>query len=382
MSQARRVVILGSTGSIGRQTLEVAERFPDRIRVVALAAWGNATLLAEQAQRHGAPHVALANPERVGVLSSLMPNATVGAGPNAVEEMAANPDADIVVNALVGAAGLRATLAALRSGKRLALANKESLVVGGPLVTRAADPGTLIPVDSEHSALFQCLLGESSANLVRVWLTASGGPFLGASRAQLASATVEEALAHPRWSMGPKITIDSATLMNKGLEAIEAHFLFGIGYDDIRVVVHPQSCVHSMAEFTDSSVKAHLGATDMRIPIQYALSHPDRWEAPVEPVDFGAIGSLDFEEPDVKTFRCLALALDAGREGGTMPAAMNAANEIAVEAFLAGRCSLVEIDEVVAAVMDAHEKAPADTVEAIEAADAWARTTARRALAL
>jgi 1-deoxy-D-xylulose-5-phosphate reductoisomerase len=286
-----------------------------------------------------------------------------------------------VLNALVGAAGLRSSIAALTAGKRLGLANKESLVTGGELVTSLAGRGELLPVDSEHSAIFQCLVGESPGEVARIWLTASGGPFRGWTREQLRTATVEQALAHPRWTMGPKITVDSATLMNKGLEAIEAHHLFGVDYDRIRIVVHPQSTIHSMVEYADGSVKAHLGATDMRVPIQYAMSYPERWEAPVPPVDFTQAGPLTFDEPDPVTFRCLALALEAGAAGGTMPAAMNAANEVAVAAFLGGSCALTDIDRTVEAVMREHDPVLLESVEQVEAVDAWARRSAREFLA-
>jgi 1-deoxy-D-xylulose-5-phosphate reductoisomerase len=249
--------------------------------------------------------------------------------------------------------------------------------VGGELVTRLAKPGRLLPVDSEHSAIFQCFGGEDARDATRIWLTASGGPFRDRTRAGLATVTAKDALAHPTWAMGPKITIDSSTLMNKGLEAIEAHHLFGMSLDQIRIVIHPQSCVHSMVEFADGSVKAHLGAADMRIPIQYAFSYPRRWAAPSPPVDFAALGHLDFAEPDFRTFRCLALALEAGRTGGTMPAAMNAANEIAVAAFLAGECGFLDIERTVEAVMTAHTAEKLESVEQVEAVDAQSRQAAR-----
>jgi len=375
-----RVAVLGSTGSIGRQALEVAERMPERVRVVALAAnTGHETLVA-QARRVRPVAVALAHEPAASAAAQALPGVEVAAGPDGVVALASHPEVDLVLNALVGAAGLRATIATLSAGKRLALANKESLVVGGRLVTSLAGPGDILPVDSEHSAIFQCLLGEDSRDVARIWLTASGGPFRGRDRSYLQRVTPAEALSHPTWTMGPKITVDSATLMNKGLEAIEAHQLFGVGYEAISVVVHPQSCVHSMVEYTDGSVKAHLGATDMRIPIQYAFSYPRRWEAPTPPVDFTTLGSLDFEPPDLETFRCLALAFQAGREGGTMPAAMNAANEVAVEAFLQGGCTLTDIDRVVDAVMSAHATEPLRSVEQVEAVDAWARRTALQLL--
>ncbi len=380
MSTPLRIAVLGSTGSIGRQALDVAERMPESVRVVALAAGSNHQLLCEQARRHPSAAVALGDMEAARAASRALTKVDVGAGPGAVEALASHPDVDLVLNALVGAAGLRATIRTLDSGKRLALANKESLVVGGELVTGRVTPDSMLPVDSEHSAIFQCLLGEDERDVSRIWLTASGGPFRGRDRTFLSTVDAADALAHPTWNMGPKITVDSATLMNKGLEAIEAHHLFSVGYDRISIVVHPQSCVHSMVEFSDGSVKAHLGATDMRIPIQYAFSHPRRWPSPVDPVDFTTLGSLDFEPPDLDTFRCLALALDAGREGGTLPAVMNAANEIAVEAFLQGRCRLTDIDSVVETVMLAHDAERLVSVEQVETVDDWARRAARRAL--
>jgi 1-deoxy-D-xylulose-5-phosphate reductoisomerase len=380
MSDILRVAILGSTGSIGRQALDVAARVPERVRVLALAANSDHQTLTSQAVQFRPAAVALADAGAARIAAAALPGTDVGSGAGAVEALASHPDVDLVLNALVGAAGLRATMAALASGKRLALANKESLVVGGELVTALATPGSILPVDSEHSAIFQCFLGEDAHDVARIWLTASGGPFRGRDREYLAGVDVAQALSHPTWTMGPKITVDSATLMNKGLEAIEAHHLFAVDYDRISVVVHPQSCVHSMVEFSDGSVKAHLGATDMRIPIQYAFSHPRRWGSPVEPVDFTTLGSLDFEPPDLETFRCLALALAAGREGGTLPAVMNAANEVAVAAFLGGECSLIDIDRVVETVMSAHDTERLESVEQVEAVDRWARSLAREAL--
>lgn len=382
MSDRLRVAILGSTGSIGRQALMVAQRFPGHIEVVALAAHSNAELLAEQARSFNVPCVALGDPAAAARARSLLDGSgiAVGTGPQAVVALASLETADTVLNALVGAAGLRSSIAALTAGKRLALANKESLVVGGELVTRLASRGELLPVDSEHSAIYQCLIGERPADLSRIWLTASGGPFRGRSLEELADVTVEQALAHPRWTMGQKITIDSATLMNKGLEAIEAHHLFSVSYERIRIVVHPQSCVHSMVEFTDGSVKAHLGATDMRIPIQYAFSYPERWEAPLPPVDFADMGRLDFEDPDHAAFPCLALALEAGRAGGTMPAVMNAANETVVAAFLDHRAGFLDIPRVVEAVMQRHVVESLESVEQVEATDRWARQVAANLL--
>jgi len=377
-----RVAILGSTGSIGRQALDVASKNPDRIEVVALAAHSSAEKLAEQARLHGVSAVALSDEGAASAAAALLPGVAVGAGDGAVADLAALPEADVVLNALVGAAGLRATLTALAAGKSLALANKESLVTGGELVTSRVAPGQLIPVDSEHSAIFQCLAGEHAEDVSRIWLTASGGPFRGLDRSRLADVTPRQALAHPTWTMGPKITVDSATLMNKGLEVIEAHHLFGVGYDEITVVVHPQSCIHSMVEFSDGSVKAHLGATDMRIPIQYAFSHPRRWSAPLAPVDFSTLGSLDFETPDAATFGCLRLAFEAGRAGGSAPAVLNAANEVAVGAFLGARCGFLDIERTVEDTLGAHEAVDLESFEHVCAIDAWARQCASSLLAL
>lgn len=381
MKDPLRVVILGSTGSIGRQALEVAAAHQDHVRIVGLAAGSSAELLIEQATAFGVDTIALADPTAAARAGDLAPHLAIAAGPDAVASLAEHPEADIVLNALVGAAGLRATVRALLAGKTLALANKESLVVGGPLVTVLADPGRLVPVDSEHSAIFQCLQGEHEADIARIWLTASGGPFRSRTRVELERVTAAEALAHPTWSMGPKITIDSATLMNKGLEVIEAHHLFGLPYSEIRVVIHPQSCVHSMVEFADGSVKAHLGATDMRIPIQYALSYPRRWPAPVEPLDLATLGRLEFEPPDTETFRCLSLAVEAGRIGGTMPAAMNAANEVAVSAFLDGRCGFLDIEATVEHVMSVHTPEPLASIDHVEHVDLEARRIAEAFIA-
>lgn len=380
MTDRLRIAVLGATGSIGVQTLEVAAAHADRVEVVAVSAHSNWEHLARVVAQTGVRHVALASAPAAERLSREL-DFTVGAGDEAVSALAELPEVDVVVNALVGSAGLRTTVRALGADKTLALANKESLVVGGELVMGMAAPGRLLPVDSEHSAIYQCYVGEDARDVSRIWLTASGGPFRGRNRFELASMTRDDALAHPTWKMGPKITIDSSTLMNKGLEAIEAHHLFGVSYDDIRIVVHPQSCIHSMVEFADGSVKAHLGATDMRIPIQYALSHPRRWSAPLEPVDFVELGRLDFFEPDFDSFRCLALALEAGRTGGTMPAAMNAANEVAVAAFLDRRIGFTDIDAVVQQTMESHVSEPLESIEQVEQVDRDARMSATKAVA-
>jgi 1-deoxy-D-xylulose-5-phosphate reductoisomerase len=377
-----RIALLGSTGSIGRQTIDVALLHPQEVIIVALAANTNDGLLVQQARETGAEYAVLAEESAAARAAAELPGVDVGAGAQAVEDLAKLGVVDLVVNALVGAAGLRATLAALAAGKTLGLANKESLVVGGSLVTSMATPRQLIPIDSEHSAIHQCLLGEDPSEVAKIWITASGGPFRGRTRAELEAVTPAQALAHPTWAMGPKISIDSATLMNKGLEVIEAHHLFGVGYGRLKVVVHPQSCIHSMVEYVDGSVKAHLGVTDMRIPIQYALSRPHRWEAPVEPLDFTRLGNLEFEAPDTETFGCLALAYEAGRAGGTAPAALNAANEVAVAAFLDGKCAFTDIERTVREVLSGHETETLDSLEQVEAVDAQARQAARGVLGL
>ena len=350
----KRVCVLGSTGSIGTQTLDVARRHPEFVKIVALSANTQAELLLEQAREFSVEHVVLANAEIAEAWRARFVEigATLHAGPEAIVELCNLPEVDMVVNSLVGAAGMQASYATLVAGKQLALANKESLVVGGDVLMPLSTHETLLPIDSEHGAIYQCLLGEDPAEVTRLWVTASGGPFRGKKAADLQNITVEQALSHPTWNMGRKISIDSSTLMNKGLEVIEAHHLFAMPYDKIAVVVQPQSAIHSMVEFTDGSVKAHLGTTDMRIPIQFALSYPARWSAPVEPLDFRTLGSLEFEAPDLGTFRCLALAIEAGTTGGTLPAVMNAANEVAVAAFLAEQIPYLGIAELVERAMN------------------------------
>ena len=373
-----KIVILGSTGSIGTQALDVARRHPDKLEIVALAANSSSELLVRQARGFRVPRLALGDLRQQGspALSQLPEHVRVDFGPEAIEELCTIEGVDLVLNALSGAAGLRASYLTLKSGRKLALANKESLVVGGDLLMPLATHDTLLPVDSEHSAIFQCLLGEDAAAVQRLWLTASGGPFRGKTRTQLARVTKEQTLSHPTWKMGPKITVDSATLMNKGLEVIEAHHLFGLDYDRISVVVHPQSCIHSMVEYRDGSVKAHLGVTDMRIPIQLAFSYPQRWDAPVEPLDFTQLGSLSFEPADTETFRSLTLAKTAGSLGGTMPAVLNAANEVAVQSFLNGLCSFLDIERIVETVMSRHDVQAVSSLQQLEQTDAWARSVA------
>ena len=401
MSGKRRIAVLGSTGSIGTQTLDVVRRHPDKLEVVALACGTRAEELLSQARAFDVRWLAVGDERLAGepIADALRDQARggqLGFGAEAVADLVKLPNVDVVVNALVGEAGLRASYETLAAGKVLALANKESLVVGGDLIMPLAarlderrraeglapahgPAGALMPIDSEHGAIYQCLIGEAKREVSRLWVTASGGPFRGRTRDELEDVTAAAALKHPTWNMGAKITIDSSTLMNKGLEVIEAHHLFAMPYDRISVVVQPQSAIHSMVEFTDGSVKAHLGTTDMRIPIQYALSYPERWDAPVEPLDFTKLGSLEFAAPDTDTFRCLALARHAGATGGTLSCVMNAANEIAVAAFLADGIGYLDIARCVEAAMDAHERDGVQRVESLdqlEEIDRWARRIA------
>lgn len=370
-----RVAILGCTGSIGSQALDVCSQHADKLEVVALSAHRSTAKLVEAARAFGVRRVAITDASRVHdpALSELPEGCKLFLGQQGAIEACLADDVDIVLVAIVGAAGLAASHAVLAAGKKLALANKESLVVGGDLLMPMAAPGQLIPVDSEHAAIFQCLLGEDRRRVHRIWLTCSGGPFYGMSRTELSKVTVEQALAHPTWNMGAKITIDSATLMNKGLERIEAMHLFGAELDDITVLIQRESKIHSMVEYTDGSVIAHLGASDMRIPIQYAFSYPDRWETPAPRLDFRELAGLSFGAPDMEAFRCLALAESAGRTRGTMPCVLNAANEVAVAAFLRGDCRLTDIDRIVEGCMEDHKTEPVRSIEQLEAVDAWAR---------
>ncbi|HEV8419862.1 MAG TPA: 1-deoxy-D-xylulose-5-phosphate reductoisomerase [Actinomycetota bacterium] len=375
----RSLAILGSTGSIGTQALDVVRRNPDRFRVVGLGAKGSShQLLIGQIREFMPPLVAIADEQAADELKkNLGPIRAIEiiSGPGAMETLARESDADMVLNAMVGAVGLPPSLGALQSGKILALANKESLVVGGELIMDLVkgEPDRLVPVDSEHSALAQCLRGERREDLKRVVITASGGPFRGWSRDELARASVKEALAHPTWQMGRKITIDSATLMNKGLEVIEAHYLFRLEYNQIDVVVHPESIIHGIAEFTDGSMMAQMASADMRLPIQLALAFPDRLGTGIQGLDLAALGRMTFEELDREAFPAVDLAYRAGRLGLTYPAALNASNEVAVMAFLEGKIRLVQIPGVVAAVLDEHDAAPVVSEVALDRADRWAR---------
>ena len=378
------VSIAGSTGSIGTQTLDVVAAEPDQFEVVAIGAGSSVDELAAQSQRWSPKVVAIADASRAAELQALVPAGTeVLAGPDALRQIAGV--ADVCVNGVVGFAGLGVTIEAISAGARLALANKESLIAGGPVVRAVRDrpgAGELIPVDSEHCAVHQCLRAQQPSAVAGEWvdrivLTASGGPFRGRTRAELADISIDDALAHPTWSMGPKITIDSSTLMNKGLEVIEAHELFAVDYDRIEVVVHPQSIVHSMVEFTDGATIAQLSLPDMRLPIAYALAYPQRSAVPFGRIDWSHLGRLDFEPPDLDAFPCLGLAYAAGRAGELAPAALNAANEVAVAAFLAAEIAWISIPDVLNDVLQRHDGGRADSVDAVIDADRRARALAR-----
>jgi len=388
----RHVVLLGSTGSIGTQALDIVRTAPDRFRVVGLAAGGDRPAqLAAQAIETGAEVVAVAKAsaledvqlalyaeaQRRGYDRGDVALPKLLAGPDAAAEVAAWPDADLVVNGMTGSIGLAPTLAALDAGHTLALANKESLVAGGPLVTARAKPGQIVPVDSEHSALAQCLRAGTGAEVARLVLTASGGPFRGRDRDSLTGVTPAEALAHPTWDMGPVVTLNSATLVNKGLEVIEAHFLFGIGYDRIDVVVHPQSVVHSMVEYVDGSTIAQASPPDMHLPIALALAWPDRLPGAARAVDWTAAATWEFLPLDSSAFPAVDLCREAGRRGGTAPAVLNAANEEMVAAFLAGRVPFPAIVDTVARVVDEHDVVADPDLGAVLDAEAWARARAR-----
>lgn len=350
MTSKKRISILGSTGSIGTQALEVIASHPDKLELIAISANGNDELLIEQAIRYKPKMVCIVNEKYfAGIAEALKPHPIeVVAGENGLREIAIHPEVDLVLTAVVGYAGLRPTIAAIKAKKNIALANKETLVVAGELIMKLAKENgvMIIPVDSEHSAIFQCLVGEQSP-VEKIILTASGGPFRGKTKKDLASVTKVEALKHPNWNMGSKITIDSATLMNKGLETIEAKWLFNLNREKIEVVIHPQSIIHSIVQFTDGSMKAQMSLPDMRMPIQYAFSYPQRFESTFPRFDFTKINTLDFEQPDTKTFRNLALAFEAMDRGGNAPCVLNAANEIAVDAFLNDRIGFLEMSDLI-----------------------------------
>ena len=377
----KNVVLLGSTGSIGTSTVKVAEDLPDRIRLLGLAAGNNAELLLKQARKHRPEAISISDPEKARDLGKFFGATTqVYSGDEGLIKLATLPSADIVLIAIVGTAGLKPALAAIRAGKDIAVASKEILVMAGEIVmSEARKHGVrVLAVDSEHSAIFQCLDGKPSNSVRKLWLTASGGPFRNTPKEEFQNITVERALKHPSWVMGKKITIDSATLFNKGLEMIEARWLFDIGMERVGVLVHPQSIVHSMVEFVDGALLAQLSTPDMCLPIQYALTYPDR--APSERVqtNFAKLGSLTFEEPDAERFPALKLARRAGEVGGTLPAVLNAANEVAVEAFVNRKINFPQITEIVRRTMDAHKVVSHPTLEQILEADAWARREAAK----
>jgi len=380
MGAVKRLAILGSTGSIGTSALDVVTAHADRLSIVGLAAGRSAAALGAQLARYQPSIAAIVRDEDVACVRAAAGGAKtrIVSGPHGLSEVATHPDVDMVLCASSGTAALEAVLAAIDAGKAIALANKEVLVMAGEMVMRAAQERgvAVLPVDSEHNAVHQCVHGRAASEIKRIILTASGGPLRTWSTSALDRARPEDALRHPTWQMGRKITIDSATLMNKGLEVIEAHWLFGVPADRIAVVVHPQSIVHSMVELTDGSTIAQLGVTDMRLPIQYAFSYPERWQTPLPALDLARAGTLEFMAPDVERFPCLALAYRALRQGGTAMVALNAANEVAVDAFLAGRLAFPAIARIIDATLTAHDVQRADTLEAVRESDRWARAHA------
>lgn len=362
MVNKKRVLILGATGSIGMQTIDVCNQLSEEFEICGMSAHLNAEKLESLANEHGVKNTACGEDDLVSFIDYCEP--------------------DIVVNSLVGAAGVNCSYHTLQTSARLALANKESLVVAGDLLMpMATEDGKLTPIDSEHGAIYQCLLGENYDYVSKLWITCSGGPFRGKTKKELEGVKASDALKHPTWNMGAKITIDSATLMNKGLEVIEAHHLFNCDFKNIKVVVHPQSVIHSMVEFIDGAVKAHLGTTDMRIPIEYALTHPKRGKAPVEPLDFTKLGSISFDAPDLETFGCLRLSFEAGQKGGVLPCAMNAANEVANEKFRNDEAGFLDIERCVEHVMSEIKNSPAESLEQLREVDAFARELASNFLA-
>ena len=372
----KRIAILGSTGSIGQSALAVVDAHPDRLRVVGLAAGENAERLAEQSERYRPAIVAMSSTTAANRFKQMASAAQIaGCGREGLVAVASHPDVDLVLCASSGTDGLEAVLAAIEHGKTVALANKEVLVMAGAIVTEAARRHNVpvLPVDSEHNAIHQCLHGRGVGEVKRIVLTASGGPFRGRRHADLVGVTAADALKHPTWRMGRKITIDSATLMNKGLEVIEAHWLFGLGPEQIDVVIHPQSVVHSMVELVDGSVIAQIGVTDMRLPIQYAFSYPDRWPAPLPSLDLARVGRLEFDAPDTEAFPCLRLAYKALDDARSLPVVLNAANEVAVAEFLEGRLPFTAIASVIAQAMDAHRPAQVATLAEVRSVDRWAR---------
>lgn len=378
----KRIALLGSTGSIGTSTLDVVAQHPEQFAVVALAAGTNVELLAEQVKTFRPQLVSVATKEAAFDLQAKLGHGhqtEIVVGSEGMELVARHPEADFVMTAVVGSVGVAPTLAAIEEGKTIGLANKETLVCAGPVVMKAAQKKgvAIIPVDSEHSAIYQCLQGERREDLSRVIITASGGSFRHLTREELSNVTLEQALAHPNWSMGAKITIDSATMMNKGFEVIEAHWLFDLPYDKIETILHYESIIHSMVEFKDRAVMAQLGTPDMRVPIQYALSYPHRMPLMTEPLDLVKLGTLHFAGMDFGRYPLLQLAYECGRAGGTYTAVLNAANEVAVELFLKGSIGFLAIETIVRKTCDAHQGISNPTLEEIFAADHWARTQAR-----
>ncbi len=368
----KRLAIIGSTGSVGTQVLEVVDKHPDKLKVVSLSANNNVELLKKQVERFHPKTVGIGDSEKAGSITG----AKVFSGHDAATMIASEDDYDTLVNCVVGLAGIDATLKAIRKGKSVALANKESLVAAGEIIMREAKKNnvSIMPIDSEHSALFQCLNGEKKKDVKRLILTCSGGPLLGKTKEQMKMATIKDALGHKTWNMGQKISVDSATLMNKGFEVIEAMWLYGMPLDKIDVVIHPQSIIHSMVEYNDGSVLAQLSEPDMRLPIQYALSCPERWDSPVRQLDFSR--DLTFQKPDKKLFPCLKYAYEAAAKGGTMPAAMNAANDFMVDKFLKDKCSLTDIPRVIRKIMDAHKARKNPSLEDVKKAIAEANALA------
>ncbi|MGO4498703.1 1-deoxy-D-xylulose-5-phosphate reductoisomerase [Paenibacillus sp. 2RAB27] len=375
----KKIAILGSTGSIGTQTLDLVQHSPEKFQVEAISAGYNSDLVIEQANQFRPKLVSVATKELAEIVARQIPsNIKVLYGEAGLLEVAAATDADLLVSALVGSQGLRPTLAAIEAGKDIGLANKETLVSAGHIVTEAASRKgvALLPIDSEHSAIFQCLNGENRSQISQITITASGGSFRDRTREQLVGVTVEDALKHPNWSMGAKITIDSATMVNKGLEVMEAHWLFGLAYEDIKVLLHPESVIHSYVEFVDHSVIAQLGNPDMRVPIQYALTYPNRFPTPTTRLDLAAIGKLHFREMDYTRFPCLRMAFESGKQGGITPTVYNAANEIAVARFLKGDISFLQIEDIIEASLQKHESYANPTIEVIHEQDQWARSFA------
>lgn len=378
----KKLVLLGSTGSIGTQSLDVIDSFSEEWEVLALSANSNIDLLEKQARKYRPLYLVIGNNKLQEELEYRLDdlNIKVLSGAEGLEFIAGELEADLVINSIVGAAGLKPTIAALKAGRRLGLANKESLVIGGEIIARDYPEGVILPIDSEHNAIFQILEGEEARGVENIILTASGGPFRNHTREELDHVTVEEALKHPNWDMGGKITIDSATLMNKGLEVIEAHWLFQQSYDKIKVIIHPESIIHSMVEFVDGSIMAEMSLPDMRLPIQYVMTYPHRRPGKHKRLDFVQLGQLNFQEPDYEKFPALRLAYEAGRAGGTMPVVLNAANEIAVAAFLDREIPFTMIPGLIEKVMHKHDNIKRPSLEDIYLVDEWSRNIAREVI--